>query len=256
MTLNGLLQIGIYIVLLLALAKPLGTYMARVYEGEPTLLSPRLRAVRAAHLSAHRHEAGAEMGWKRYAVAMLLFNLLGLLAAYAIQRAAGHPAAQSAGPRRRLARPGLQHRGQLHHQHQLAGLRRREHDELPHPDGGLAVHNFISAATGIAIAIALTRGLARRSASAIGNFWVDLTRATLYILLPLSLVLALVLVCRASRRTFSDYVDATTLEGGRHRLIAHGPMASQESDQGARHERRRLLQRQLGPPLREPDPAD
>ena len=120
---------------------------------------------------------------------------------------------------------------------------------------GLAVHNFTSAATGMAIAIALVRGIARRSASTIGNFWVDLVRSTLYVLLPISVVFAVVLVAQGTPQTLGAYVDATTLEGATQ-TIAHRAGRQPGDHQGARHQRRRLLQRQLGPPVREPEPAD
>ena len=121
---------------------------------------------------------------------------------------------------------------------------------------GLAVHNFISAATGIAIAIALVRGLARRSADAIGNFWVDLTRAILYILLPLSIVLALVFAGARACRRRSTATPRRRRSKGRADDSREGPVASQEAIKQLGHERRRLLQRQLGAPVREPDPAD
>ena len=108
---------------------------------------------------------------------MLLFNLLGVLVVYAAAAAAGRAAAQPAGLGRGHARLVVQHRGQLRHQHQLAGLRRRDDDELPHADARRStVQNFVSAATGMAVLVALIRGFARRTAQTIGNFWVDLTR--------------------------------------------------------------------------------
>ena len=110
---------------------------------------------------------------------------------------------------------------------------------------GLTVHNFVSAATGIAMALALIRGFVRREAKAIGNFWVDLTRGTLYILLPISVVIALFYVWQGMPQNLGAYVDATTLEGAKQ-TIAQGPVASQESDQDPRHQRRRFLQRQFG----------
>ena len=115
---------------------------------------------------------------------------------------------------------------------------------------GLTVQNFVSAATGIALAIALIRGFARRSAQTVGNFWVDLMRCTLYVLLPLSIVVGLFLVWQGVPQNLDAYVEATTLEGAKQ-VIAQGPVASQDRDQAARHQRWRLLQCQLRPPLRE-----
>ena len=120
----------------------------------------------------------------------------------------------------------------------------------------LAFHNFVSAAVGIAVAVALVRGIARRvGAGRLGNFWVDLVRGTLYVLLPLSLVLALVLVQQGVIQNFKPYLDVTTLEGAKqtHR---DGPGGEPGSDQAARHQRRRLLQRQRGASVREPDAVD
>ena len=115
---------------------------------------------------------------------------------------------------------------------------------------GLTVHNFVSAATGIALAVALIRGFARRSAQTVGNFWVDLTRCTLYILLPISIVVGLFFVWQGMPQNLSAYVDATTLEGAKQ-TIAHGPGRLAGSDQDAGHQWRRLLQRQLRASLRE-----
>ena len=114
---------------------------------------------------------------------------------------------------------------------------------------GLTVHNFVSAATGIALAVALIRGFARRSASTLGNFWVDLTRCTLYVLLPLSIVAGLFFVWQGVPQNLNAYTEVTTLEGAKQ-IIAQGPVASQEVDQDAWDQWRRLLQRQLRSSLR------
>ena len=119
---------------------------------------------------------------------------------------------------------------------------------------GITVQSFLSCATGVAVAIALVRGFARRSATTIGNFWVDLTRVTLYVLLPICVVATLFLVWQGVPQTLAPYVNATTLEGA-PQVLARGPVASQEVDQAAERRRRRLLQRQLGASVREPDGA-
>ena len=164
--------------------------MAAVYEG---------RAMRAQRIGGPLErliyrgagvDPAREMGWIEYALAMLWFNLLGALVVYALQRAAAVAAAQSAGHGR--GQPGLvvQHRDELRHQHQLAGLRRREHDELPHADARRSPCRTSSPRRpGMAVLVALIRGFARKEADGIGNFWVDLVRSTVYILLPLSIVL-------------------------------------------------------------------
>ena len=145
---------------------------------------------------------------------------------YALMRLQGFLPLNPAGHVGRSAGPDLQHGGQLRHQHQLAELRRREHAELSHPDGRPHHQNFVSAATGIALAVALIRGFARASAKTVGNFWVDLTRCTLYVLLPLSIIAALFLVWQGVPQNLGAYVDATTLEGAKQ-TIASGPVASQ-----------------------------
>ncbi len=136
MTLNGVLQITVYLVVLILLAKPLGSYMARVYQGEHTFLDRILQPIERLIYRLAGVDPAQEMNWKVYAVAMLVFNLVGLLAVYAPAAAAARPAAKSA--RDGGGNPGfiLQYRGQLCHQHQLAGLRRRDHHELPDPDAG------------------------------------------------------------------------------------------------------------------------
>jgi K+-transporting ATPase ATPase A chain len=126
-----------------------------------------------------------------------------------------------------LAGAGLQHLGELCHQHELAVLCAGNDVGLPGPDGGAQVHNFVSAAVGVALALALIRGFARREASGIGNFWVDLTRCTLYILLPISVVVTLLFVWQGVPQNLNAYADATTLEGAKQ-IIAQGPVASQE----------------------------
>ena len=136
MNTSGWLQLGLYVVVLLLLAKPLGAYMAAVYEGRATraqrIGGPLERLIyRGAGVDPER-----DMGWIEYSLAMLWFSLLGGLFVYALQRRPAMAAAQSADHGRGLAGLGVQHRGQLHHQHQLAGLRRRGHDELPDPDAG------------------------------------------------------------------------------------------------------------------------
>ena len=136
MTVNGFLQIALYFVVLIALVKPLGAYMARVYEGEPIFLDRVLGPVERLIYRLCGVRPEEEMGWKTYALAMLLFSAVGLLFVYALAAPAGRAAAQPAGVGRGAAGPGLQHRRQLRHQHQLAGLRRRDDHELPDPDAG------------------------------------------------------------------------------------------------------------------------
>jgi K+-transporting ATPase ATPase A chain len=197
MTLNGWLQIAIFAALSLATIKPLGIYMARVFAGERTFLSPVLRPVERGLYALCGVDPSRRTSIGRPTPSPCCSSdAAALFLLYALQRLqdvlpfnpAGHGGG-SAGAR-------LQHGGELHHQHQLAGLRRREHDELPEPDAGLTIHNFVSAATGIALAVALIPRLRAALGSGIGNFWADLTRCTLYVLLPMCVVIALVLVAQ------------------------------------------------------------
>jgi len=234
MTLYGLLQIGLYLVVLLALVKPLGWYMARVYEGEPIgldrILGPVERLV--YRLSGVRQE---EMDWKGYAVAFLLFSAVDLLFLYALLRLQQflplNP--QSFGP----MSPDLAFNTAISFVTNTNWQNYGGETTLAYLTQmlGLTVKNFVSAAAGMAILVAFIRGLSRRSAETLGNFWVDLTRGTLYILLPLSVIVALVLVSQGAVQTLSDYPSvsllqpATDANGQRveSQVLAVGPAASQ-----------------------------
>ncbi|KAA1180246.1 potassium-transporting ATPase subunit KdpA [Rhizobium tropici] len=226
MTFNGWLQILIYIGILLLLIKPLGGYMTRVFTGERTFLSFVLRPVeRGLYRLAGTNER-EEQHWTTYSVSMLLFSLAGFLVLYALQRLQGglpyNPAGMTAvGPELSfntatsfVTNTNWQNYGGESTMSYLVQM------------AGLTVQNFVSAATGIAIAIALIRAFARASGKAIGNFWVDLTRATLYVLLPICIVLTLAFVYLGVPQTLGPYVNATTLEGAQQ-TIAVGPVASQ-----------------------------
>jgi K+-transporting ATPase ATPase A chain len=228
MTLNGWLQIALYLGLVVVFIKPLGLYMARVFNGDRTFLDPVLRPIERLIYRVSGVDPRQEQHWTTYTAAMLLFNLAGLLLLYAMQR--------------------LQH---------VLPLNPQGFDSVP-PDlafntavsftsntnwqaysgestmsylvqmAGLAFHNFASAATGIVLAIALIRAFARHSMQTLGNFWVDVVRTTLWVLLPISFVLALVLVWQGVPQNLQPYVEATTVEGA-SQTIAQGPMASQEA---------------------------
>ena len=216
MTFNGVLQLLLYMVVLLALAKPLGRYMARVYEGQPTGLDrvcgPLERLIyRLCGVRAGRPEA--EMGWKTYAFAMLLFNILGLLAVYALQRLQGllpfNPQALGAVTPDSSFNTAVSFASNTNWQGYGGETTMSYLVQML----GLTVQNFVSAAAGMATLVAFIRGLARRSAQTIGNFWVDLTRSTLYILLPLAVVLALIQVSQGVVQNFSAYTDRATAPG-------------------------------------------
>src|SRR6185437_5991401 len=228
MTLNGWLQIALFCALVVALARPLGGYMARVFAGETSFLSPVLRPVERGFYAAAGVDPEAEQHWTRYAAAMLLFNLAGFVLLYALQRL---QVALPLDPQGFGAvAPDLAFNTSISFVTNTNWQNYAGESTMSHlvQMAGLTVQNFMSAATGIALAIALIRGLARRSAKTIGNFWADLTRATLYVLLPLSIVIALVLVWQGVPQTLAPSVDAATLEDA-HQTIALGPVASQEA---------------------------
>lgn len=212
MTLNGFVQIGFYFLVLLALAKPLGWYMARVYQsqtcGLDKVVGPFERLV--YHLCGVRE--GEEMDWKTYGIAMLTFNAMGLVALYALQRFQAllplNPARLSA------VAPDLAFNTAVSFATNTNWQAYGGETTLSYLTQmlGLTVQNFVSAATGMAILVALIRGLARHSALTIGNFWIDLVRSTLYILLPLALLLSLVLVSQGVVQTFASYQTVILLQ--------------------------------------------
>ncbi len=212
MTPNGVLQLLLYLVVLLALVRPLGAYMARVYEGRSFGLDRVLGPLERLIYRLCGVRPDAEMDWKAYAVAMLLFNLAGMLLLYAIQRLQGalplNP--EKLGP----VSPDLAFNTaasfvtNTNWQNYVGETTMSYLTQML----GLTVQNFASAASGMAVLVALIRGFARRSAQTIGNFWVDLTRTTLYILLPLSFVLALALVSQGVVQTFSPYAKVTVVQ--------------------------------------------
>jgi K+-transporting ATPase ATPase A chain len=239
MTANGLLQIAVFFLALVALTKPMGAFMARVFQGERTWLHPVLRPLERLIYSLGGIKEGEdhEQRWTGYAGSLLMFSLVSLLLTYLIQRIQGflpfNPqgfgtahAAQGAIP----MTPDLAF-------NTAASFTSNTNWQAYTPETtmsyltqmvGLATHNFFSAAAGIAVAIALVRGFARHSSEKIGNFWVDLVRATVYVLLPLSIVIALLFASQGVIQNLSTYTKAATLEGGTQ-TIAQGPVASQEA---------------------------
>ena len=226
MTINGWLQIAFYMAVLTALVVPLGRFMASVFEGERTFLSPVLRPVEAALYCISGVDETREQGWLTYTVAMLLFNAAGFIAMYGLLRLQAflpfNPADQSA------VTPDLSFNTSVSFATNTNWQNYGGESTLSYLTQmvGLTTQNFVSAATGIALAVALIRAFARASAKTVGNFWVDLTRCTLYILLPISIVTALVLVWQGVPQNIGSYVDATTLEGAKQ-VLSQGPAASQ-----------------------------
>jgi K+-transporting ATPase ATPase A chain len=223
MTINGWLQILFYCACVLAVAKPLGIYLVRVYDGSLTWLAPLERAIyRVCGV-----DPKDDQHWTRYAGGMLLFSAASMLLTYVVLR--------------------LQHTLPLNPQHLAAVTDRQSFETAASFTTNtnwqsyvgestmsyfsqmtqLAFHNFISAAAGMAVAVAFVRGIARKSAGRLGNFWVDLTRGTLYVLLPMCLVLSMLFVQQGMIQNFKPYLDVVTLEGAKQ-TIAMGPVASQE----------------------------
>jgi potassium-transporting ATPase potassium-binding subunit len=223
---NGWAQIALYFVVLTALVVPLGRFMARVFEGERTLLSPIFHPVETILYRAAGVDETREQHWLTYTVAMLLFNAVGFLLVYALQRFQAalplNPAGMAAVAPDLAFNTAVSFATNTNWQNYGGESTMSYLTQM----AALTTQNFVSAATGEALAIALTRAFARASGRTVGNFWVDLTRCTLYVLLPLSLVAALFLVWQGVPQNVGPYVDATTLEGATQTL-SQGPAASQ-----------------------------
>ena len=226
MTFIGWIQIALFCAAVLALVRPLGGYMTRVFAGERTFLSPLLRPVEAALYRAAGVDPRREQHWVTYTVAMLFFHVGGFAILYALLRLQAvlpfNPADQPAVAEDLSFNTAVSFITNTNWQNYAGESTMSYLSQML----GLTHQNFLSAATGIVLAIALIRGFARASAKTVGNFWVDVTRATLYVLLPLCIPYALFLVWQGIPQTLGPYVEATTLEGGKQ-LIAVGPVASQ-----------------------------
>jgi K+-transporting ATPase ATPase A chain len=212
MTTNGIVQLVLYVVVLLVLAKPLGAYMARVYEGRLLALDRVFGWLERLIYRAGGIRPTEEMGWKTYALAMLAFNFLGLLAVYLLQRAQGVLPLNPQGMAAVSADSSFNTAVSFATNTNWQGYGGESTMSYLSQMLALTVQNFLSAASGMATMVALIRGFARRSVETIGNFWVDLTRTTLYILLPLSVILALALVSQGVVQTFGAYPKATVLQ--------------------------------------------
>jgi K+-transporting ATPase ATPase A chain len=227
MTMNGWIQIALFSVIVIALAKPLGGYMTRVFDGDRTFLSPLLRPVERVLYSLSGVNEKDDQHWLVYAVAMLAFSMAGFLLLYALQRL------QAVLPFNPQRLPAV---GEHLAFNTSVSFVTNTNWQSYVPEStmsylvqmaGLTVHNFVSAATGVALAVALIRGFARRSAQGVGNFWVDMTRCTLYVLLPIAVVIGLFFIWQGIPQNLNAYTSVTTLEGARQ-VIAQGPVASQE----------------------------
>ena len=237
MTANGWIQIAIFAVIVIAITAPLGGYMMRVFNGERTFLSPILRPIERMIYAIGFIDEHEDQHWTVYAVSMLLFSLAGLLILYALQRLqAVAPFNMAFGPNAQFnpqhlaaVAPDLSFNTAISFVTNTNWQSYTPETTMSYfvQMAGLTVHHVVSAATGIALAVALVRGFARRSAKGLGNFWVDLTRCVLYILLPISIVVALFFVWQGMPQNLQPYTEVTTLEGAKQ-LIAQGQVASQE----------------------------
>jgi len=247
MTLNGLIQIALYFILIILVTKPLGVYMYQVFSGERTFIHPVLRPVESLIYKVTGIDEKKEMNWKIYTLALLLFSLVTMLLTYLVMRM------QDILPLNQVIDGNGTHVGKVpealafntaasfttntNWQNYVPEAGTAAASGVAGPTSGmtyfteltqLAFHNFISAAAGISIAVALIRGLARRQANELGNFWVDIVRCCLYILVPMCLVYAIFLMWQGVPMNFNDYSVIKTVEGG-DQLIAQGPVASQEA---------------------------
>src|SRR5215469_3058406 len=214
MTANGLFQITLFFLVLLALAKPLGSFITKVMNGERTFLHPMLRPLEVAIYKLCGIDETAEQHWTRYAAGILLFSVATLLVTYVIQRVQQwlpwNPA--GLGP----ASPDLAFNTAMSFTTNTNWQSYTPETTVSYLTQmvGLATHNFFSAAVGLAAGIAVIRGFARHSVSTLGNFWVDMTRSLLYILLPIAVIGALVLVSQGAIQNLHPYEKVATVEGG------------------------------------------
>ena len=224
MTANGWLQIALYSVVLLALTKPTGLYMVKVYEGSLTWLRPVERFL--YRLGGVDPEE--DQHWTKYTAAMLIFSAVSMLLTYLVLRLQHllpfNPQHLPAVADRQAFETAASFTTNTNWQSYVGESTMSYFSQM----NQLAFHNFMSAAAGMAVAVALVRGIARRSAGRLGNFWADLVRGTLYLFLPLSLLFALIQVQQGSIQNFLPYLDVHTLEGAKQ-TIAMGPVASQEA---------------------------
>jgi K+-transporting ATPase ATPase A chain len=226
MNLRDFLQLALFVGGLVAVTAPLGRFMARVFSGQRHFLSRPLIPIERVIYRLCGVDPDHEMSWKAYTVAMLVFNILGGIVLLAMEMTQAwlplNPQHLPNVPFSLAFNTAVSFVTNTNWQAYSGEATMSYFTQM----AGLAVHNFVSAATGIAIAVALARGLVRKQASTIGNFWADLTRCTLYILLPLSIIIAIILAQQGVVQAFADYPTATTLEGASQQ-IPLGPVASQ-----------------------------
>lgn len=227
---HGATEIIVYFLTIFALTAPMGAYMLKVFNGEKTFLSLFLRPLEKIIYTVSGVDEKKEMGWQEYSIAMLLFSLAGLLLSYILLRLQGHFPLNPQGFGAKEMTPDLAF-------NTAVSFTTNTNWQSYVPEAAvsyfsnmvsLAIHNWMSAATGIAIAIAVTRGFARSQTSKIGNFWVDLVRSGLYVLFPIALISALLFVYTGVPQNFTAPQEITTIEGAKQ-IIPLGPVASQEA---------------------------
>lgn len=224
----GVVQIAVFLIVLVLLAWPLGRYISRVFSGEKTVLDPVLRPVENLIYRLSGVNKDSEMTWKEYLLALLLFNLAGILFVFAFQLLQGflpfNPQGMKAVSPLLAFNTAVSFVTNTNWQAYAGESTMSYFTQM----AALTVQNFVSAATGLVVATAFIRGIARRRTDKIGNFWVDLTRSILWVLIPISLVLALLMVSQGVIQNLEPYKTVTTLEGSQQTL-AMGPVASQEA---------------------------
>ena len=237
MTANGVLQIVVFFLVLIAVAKPLGSYMVRVFAGERTFLYPILRPIERLCYAGGGVNESAEQHWTRYAGSLLAFSFFSFLFLYLLQRLQGvlplNPMGFSTAHAPSGATPltpDLAFNTAVSFTANTNWQSYSGESTLSYlvQAVGLTMHNFTSGAAGMAVAVALIRGFARRQVRTIGNFWVDLVRATVYILLPIAFIAAIFFCSQGVIQNLKPYTTATTIEG-KSQTIAQGPVASQEA---------------------------
>jgi K+-transporting ATPase ATPase A chain len=228
MTALAFLKIAVFFLLVLAVTKPLGLYMRRVFSGEKTFLDPVLGPLERLVYRLGGVDAKKEQDWKAYAASLIVFSVLGVLGVYAVERLQAllplNPDRLPAVPPALAWNTAISFITNTNWQAYVGEATMSHLTQM----AALALHNFLSAATGIAIAVAVIRGISRAESKTLGNFWVDLTRSTLWVLLPLSLVAAIVLLSQGVVQSFSASAMITTLDGATQ-TIPLGPVASQEA---------------------------
>src|ERR1700733_693997 len=228
MTANGWLQFVVFFAVLLLLMRPLGLYIARVLEGEKTFLDPLLRPIERLLYRACGIQADQEMSWQQYSVAMLIFSFVSLLLTYLIERVQfflpWNPQHLTGVTPALAFNTAVSFTTNTNWQSYTPETTMSYFTQM----AALAYHNFLSAAIGIAVAVALVRGIRRTSSPTIGNFWVDVTRSILYVLAPGCVIFALVLVWQGVPQNLHPYTQATTLEA-QTQTTPQGPVASQEA---------------------------